>query len=234
MTMSRFYATIHVRATDREDLLRELAHELDLSGTLEEALKIVSTDEARQLRSSTPDQTKALVSPAINQWVTFFPGDVRGCEEFTRVLSGTKGRWATYLWLDPERAWGYTMCKDGEKIDMFVNDLVYFDGRNPEEGRDEHGGEPRKYESLLHEPNDVNDLINLLQISRKEAMDQNSDENEGRSERISNEFDMFREALGLPPAASDYMYLMQGETDDVLRWDQFLHITIEDTFDSSS
>lgn len=224
--MSRFYSGLHVLTENRDQLMQDVWMYLGEPEKVSEELQVQSPKEARHLPNSGPDQVRAFLSPAINGWISMFMERLTDGERVAEELSTRQHTWTVLLWTDPARAWGYTIFRNGDQMDEFVNNLAYWDGNNEDYPDDHLGGQPREYEELIENPNDVNDLINLLQLAREVADDDNLDTSEKSVERIENEFEMFRKALGIPHARSDYEYLIKGDSSDLLRWEDFVHIAI--------
>ncbi len=223
--MSRFYAGLHARSSSREELMKNLVTMAGEPESIEEDVNVVSLRSAQKSTHASPDQSRLFLSPSINGWVSIFIERFTEADEMAEDLSAATESWIVLLWTDPHRAWGYDIFHAGRKKDRFVNDLSYYDGTVEEHDQQELTGNPETFRELLEEPNEFNDLVNLLQLAREEGMTEGDESDERRQERVTNEFTMFREALGIPHASSDYQYIRQGDTSDLLRWDEFVHMT---------
>jgi len=223
--MSRFYASLHARSSSREELIKTLISATGEPESIEEDLNIVSLQGAQKSTHASPDQSRIFISPSINQWVSLFLERFNEADEIAESLSAANRNWIVLLWTDAHEAWGYSMFHGGERQDQFVNDLAYYDGTADEHDPGEMTGDPEGYRALLEDPNEYHDLVNLLQMARSSGMSEEEEDRKRREERVTNEFKMFREALGIPHASSDYQYIRQGDTSDLLRWDEFVHIT---------
>ncbi len=223
--MSRFYANIQARHDAREDILEHLFKLRGEPESIEEELNVATLRNARMTAHSHSDQSRMLLSPSINGWVSIFPEEFIEGDEIAEDLSELTDDWTVFLWADPERAWGYSFFRGGEKSDQFVNDLTYYDGTIDEHDEEKLSGNPDLYSELLESPNTLNDVKNMLQIARHESMNKEEESQERKAERVANEFNMFRETLGIPHAATDYQYIIQGDQSDLLRWDEFVHVS---------
>jgi hypothetical protein len=223
--MSRFYANIHVRDESREQILEHLFNLRGEPESMEEEVNVASLRDAQMLSHAHSEESRMLLSPSINGWVSIFIEEFIEGDEIAENLSELTDDWTVFLWADPEQAWGYSIFRAGEESDEFVNDLSYYDGTVDEHDEDQLSGNPDLYSELLESPNTLNDLKNILELARHESMKDEEESQERRSERVANEFRMFSESLGIPHAATDYQYIIQGDQEDLLRWDEFVHVT---------
>lgn len=222
--MSRFYANIHAYTASREEVLEHLFNLRGEPESMEEEVNVAHLRDAQMLSHAHSEQSRMLLSPSINEWVSIFMEEFLEGDEIAENLSELTDNWVVFLWADPQRAWGYSLFRAGELTDEFVNDLTYYDGTVEEHDEEELSGNPDRYSDLLASPNDLSDVKNILQIARHESMNNEEELDERRSERVTNEFNMFRESLGIPHASTDYQYIIQGDQENLLRWDEFVHV----------
>jgi hypothetical protein len=103
----------------------------------------------------------------------------------------------------------YSFYRGGQLLDQYNSCPDYFDDDFGEEEAGPSGGHPEVFRDLLGDEG-LEGLRELL------AADQPVFAGESLAR--------FAELLGLPNACSSYEYLVQGETDDVEGWDEFVHV----------
>lgn len=219
--MSRFYSNLHIQDVEREDLFREL---VDIYGGREETvddIELESPDDVQFLGRSGPDDVRFFLAPSINDWTTIFTERVTMAEELARQLSGRLDTWGIYLWTDPQKAWGYVVFENGQMVDEFVSNLEYYDPDANDQPDDHLSGNPDTFSKLLEEPTQLEEMIQMLE----EARDHGQQNKNLEPERIGNEFSMFCQSIGIPHAASDYTYIAQGDSRNLMRFDDFVHFS---------
>lgn len=218
--MTRFYSNLHIRDVEREELFKELVDIYGEQNETVEDIELESPDDVEFMDPSGPEEVRFFLAPAINNWTSIFTERVTLAEELAHQLSGRMNTWCVYLWTDPQKAWGYALFQDGKTIDEFVSNLEYYDRSGSGHSEEHKSGNPVSFSELIEEPNTEREIIDLLKTAREHTQKKNLE-----PEQIGNEFSMFRRALGIPHAASDYEYIAQGDSRNLLKDDEFVHFT---------
>jgi hypothetical protein len=153
-----------------------------------------------------------LIGPALGGWVSVYP-DGNGQDEATaHVLAASVPAHLIYVLVHDDDVLVYQYFSGGSRIDQFNSSPDYF-GAVSEQDQEQSRGDPALLRPLLTAGHSVDELTALLAPN---------DDNEVtfESERLAR----FAELLGLPNAVTAYEYLMAGETDDIVGWDDFIHV----------
>jgi len=174
----------------------------------------IRTEDADAVRTAASQvatllNAKFLVAPVIDGWVSLFPHqhgqDQRVTETLTALLPTME---IIHVVLADDDVFAYGFLRGGRIVDEYVSKPDYFE-RVSAAMREKQRGWPEHFAHLIAPPNTLADVQRVLDDRDGDAMRQ---------------FKEFAELLRLPNAATSYEYLVDGETDGITAFKQFVRL----------
>lgn len=158
------------------------------------------------------NQTQFLVAPPLNQWIAVYSQhggqDERIAASISKKFSGD----VLHVLVHDDDIFCYTLFRRGRQIDSYNSCPDYFESV-PARERKRLQGQPVLLAHLLPSPDELPALQKLISGSQNDS-----------PLFASSLLEEFAGILRLPNAMTSYEYLMQGETESVEAWDEFIHI----------
>ncbi|HWX18482.1 MAG TPA: hypothetical protein VN578_01125 [Candidatus Binatia bacterium] len=148
-----------------------------------------------------------LIAPPLDGWVTVFP-DKNGQDSKVskKLAKALPDKTLIHCLVHDDDIFAYWLYEAGDLVDAYDSCPGYFSGKKTPAS----GGNVEALRHLLPDAGKIEELKKLL-----------------KAERLTFEVerqDQFAAFLGLPHTDRAYEYLMDGETDGVRQWKQFLHV----------
>lgn len=158
------------------------------------------------------NQTQFLLGPPVRGWLGVYSQhhgqDERVAASIARKFKGD----VLHVLVHDDDVFSYTLFQRGKHIDSYNSCPDYF-GPVPSRDKKRLQGQPELLGHLLPSPDDLPALQKMLSESK-----------ENSPVFASSTLEEFAGLLQLPNALTSYEYLMQGESDGVEGWEEFIHI----------
>jgi hypothetical protein len=160
-------------------------------------------------RVARKQQIRCLLGPAPHGWVGVYPENHGQDERVAPLLAGEFPGDVLYVMVHDDDIFAYTFFRDGQLVDQYNSCPDYFDEVD-DAARAECSGRPEVFRHLLPSDEAVRELKELLAADRPVF--------------ATETLQRFTEILKLSNAVTSYEYLLDGDTDDIEGWDEFLHV----------
>src|SRR5262249_14214418 len=153
-----------------------------------------------------------LLGPLLNGWVTVYPFQHGQDEALAKALAKRLSCDSVHVMVHDDDIFCYWFFRGGKLVDQFNSRPDYFEEVSART-REKNRGRPELFDDLLDSDEARQEM--------REVLTQEQDE---LPIFAGETLQSFAELLHLPNAATSYEYLMQGETDGIEGWDQFIHV----------
>jgi hypothetical protein len=148
-----------------------------------------------------------LIAPPLDGWVTIFPNHNGQDSKLSKKLAtALADKTLIHCLVHDDDIFAYWLYENGDLVDAYDSCPGYFSGKKTPPS----GGNVEALRHLLLDQAKVEELQTLL-----------------KAERLTFELerqDQFAALLGLPHTDRAYEYLLDGETDGVRQWKQFIYV----------
>jgi hypothetical protein len=157
-------------------------------------------------------KTRFLIGPPLNGWVSAYPETHGQDESIAKAMARRAGGDVIYVMVHDDDVFAYSYFQDGKLVDAFNSRPDYF-GSVPAKTKAKLRGRPLLIQHLLAPGKSLKELIALLSPDATE-----------QTPFAFELLERFANLLGLPNAVAAYEYLMEGETEHIQDWDDFIHV----------
>jgi WD40 repeat protein len=157
-------------------------------------------------------KARFLIGPALRGWIGVYPSGSGQDEGISRTLAKRFPGELLHMLVHDDDIFAYFFYREGQLVDQYNSCPDYFE-ESSESEREEARGRPELLAYLLPAGTPIDELTSLLR----------PDDAEG-AVFASALLERFAQLFDIRNVATSYEYLMDGETDGIERWDDFVHV----------